>query len=199
MTRAKLRRKISETVKRRNFLQAALLAAVSAPSLSCSRTKGAWRFFSDEEARILGAICDRIIPPDQDPGATQAGVVNYIDQQLAGFFRQHQQTYREGIAAVDQASRARFGKEFGRLTAERQDELLTAMEKNEAPGEAWKSVSPRQFLDLVISHTMQGFYGDPRHGGNRDAVSWRMLGVPFPPVRGRDPYELFGRRSEPRA
>ena len=32
---------------------------------------------------------------------------------------------------------------------------------------------------------MMGFYGDPRHGGNKDRVSWRMLGVPDPPIRGR--------------
>jgi len=30
-----------------------------------------------------------------------------------------------------------------------------------------------------------GFYGDPRHGGNKDRVSWRMLGVADPPIRGR--------------
>ena len=43
----------------------------------------------------------------------------------------------------------------------------------------------KAFFDLVLAHTMQGFYGDPRHGGNREAVSWKMLALPFPPVRGR--------------
>jgi len=42
----------------------------------------------------------------------------------------------------------------------------------------------------VVSHTMQGYYGDPRHGGNRDAVSWTMLGVPASPIRGRAKYDL---------
>jgi hypothetical protein len=32
---------------------------------------------------------------------------------------------------------------------------------------------------------MQGFYGDPRHGGNLNRVSWKMLRLPYPPVRGR--------------
>ena len=43
---------------------------------------------------------------------------------------------------------------------------------------------------MVVAHTMQGFYGSPRHGGNREAMSWRMLGVPDPPVRGRAPYDF---------
>jgi gluconate 2-dehydrogenase gamma chain len=30
---------------------------------------------------------------------------------------------------------------------------------------------------MVVDHTMQGFYGSPAHGGNRDEASWKMLGV----------------------
>ena len=39
---------------------------------------------------------------------------------------------------------------------------------------------PQLFFDLLLTHTRQGFYGDPRHGGNRDLVSWKMVGLPFP-------------------
>ena len=48
----------------------------------------------------------------------------------------------------------------------------------------------RDFFDLVREHTMEGYYGSPRHGGNRDAVSWRMLGLDEPPLRGRAQYDL---------
>jgi hypothetical protein len=37
---------------------------------------------------------------------------------------------------------------------------------------------------------MQGFYGNPRHGGNADFASWRMMGVPPAPVRGRLQYSI---------
>jgi gluconate 2-dehydrogenase gamma chain len=46
------------------------------------------------------------------------------------------------------------------------------------------------FFELVRKHTLEGYYGSPRHGGNRDAVSWRMLGVSEPPIRGRAQYGL---------
>ena len=59
-----------------------------------------------------------------------------------------------------------------------QAEVLCDVEKKAKP-----------FFDLVVAHTMQGFYGDPRHGGNRDAASWTMLGLAFPPVRGRAHYD----------
>jgi hypothetical protein len=42
-------------------------------------------FFSDDELRVIEAVCARLIPTDQDPGATEAGVANYIDTFLGAF------------------------------------------------------------------------------------------------------------------
>jgi gluconate 2-dehydrogenase gamma chain len=78
-----------------------------------------------------------------------------------------------------------FGKPFTAVTPDQQDAVLQSMEKGQARGEGWQQVSAKSFFDLVVSHTMQGFYGDPRHGGNRERVSWKMLRLPYPPVRGR--------------
>ena len=43
---------------------------------------------------------------------------------------------------------------------------------------------------MVLDHTLQGYLGSPRHGGNKDYSSWRMLGVPPIPVRGRLQYSI---------
>jgi gluconate 2-dehydrogenase gamma chain len=37
---------------------------------------------------------------------------------------------------------------------------------------------------------MQGFYGDPRHGGNRAGVGWKVVGLRYPPIRGRLKYDV---------
>ena len=147
-------------------------ATLGGSAVSCS--KGRWRFFTPAEARTVDAICAQIIPSDQDAGAREAGVVNYIDIQLTRHFKQHQDLYRRGIASVDELSRARLGRPFADLTPAEQVEMLHDVQKK-----------AREFFDLILAHTMQGFYGDPRHGGNRDAVSWKMLALPFPQVRGR--------------
>lgn len=125
----------------------------------------------------MAAICAQIIPTDRDAGATEAQVVNYIDIQLTRHFKKHQAIYRQGIAGVDATSRKRFSKRFVELSSERQVEVLQDAEENS-----------NRFFDLILAHTRQGFYGDPRHGGNRDRVSWKMLGLPFPQVRGRRHY-----------
>jgi gluconate 2-dehydrogenase gamma chain len=165
-----------KNLRRREFLAMGVAATVVAgTAASCSHHGGSsWRFFTAEQARTVEAICEQIIPADQHPGAAQAGVVQYIDLQLTRHFKQHQRTYVQGIAAVDAASQSRFGKRFADVIFNQQAELLGDLAKN-----------AKIFFDLILAHTMQGFYGDPRHGGNREMVSWRMLGLPCPPVRGR--------------
>ena len=43
------------------------------------------RYFDDEQFRVLEAVCARLIPTDEDPGATEAGVAHYIDGLLGAF------------------------------------------------------------------------------------------------------------------
>jgi len=162
---------------RRRLLRAGSAAAL-APLAGCGRASP-WRFFTPQEAETVIALCEQIIPADQDPGATEAGVINYIDRHLTGHFRRLQPVYCRGLAELDRLCLQRHGRRFAHLKFEEQRLLLEGL-----TGEL------KAFFDLVIDHTMQGFYGDPRHGGNRDAISWRMLGVPLVPVRGREHYEL---------
>jgi gluconate 2-dehydrogenase gamma chain len=178
-------------LSRRKFLQAATTAAAAVGcGVGCGGGRTPWRFLTVEEARTLAAICDQIIPPDEDPGAAWAGVVNYIDRQLCGPLRHLRNAYRQGISSVNQSSRKLYGADFADLAAAKQIELLTMMEQGGAPAEAWKRVSSQEFFYVAVDQTMQGFYGDPRHGGNRDGAGWKMLGIPYPPIRGRLHYDV---------
>jgi gluconate 2-dehydrogenase gamma chain len=170
-------------VNRRKFIQAAAAAIAAGSGISCLGVVSPWRFLTDDEARTLGAICDQIIPEDRDPGAVSAGVVNYIDLQLWGVFRKWKNDYRRGIAEIDRVSVPRHGKRFADLAGEKKTEFLTMLDRDAA----WSGTSLQRFFRLVVSHTMQGFYGDPRHGGNINRASWKMVRLPYPPVRGRFP------------
>jgi gluconate 2-dehydrogenase gamma chain len=143
------------------------------------------------EATVVDAIAEQIVPADEDAGAREAGVVSYIDRQLVGPFEEHQQTYRRGIAGVQQAANAMFGGDFESLSWTQQTRVLRAMERDEAPGDHWASTSARSFFELIRDHTMQGFYGSPRHGGNRNFVSFRMIGLDYPRIVGQNRYTMF--------
>lgn len=161
----------TDGLPRRRFIQVA--ASGTAATVSCGGQKSRYRFLTNAEADTLVAVCDVIIPPDQDPGASQAGVVRFIDRQLDGFHKKLRKQYRAGIAVAEMLARSKHGKPFTKLSAEEQENILTSAEC-------------QRFFDVVVSHTMQGYYGSPRHGGNRNWASWRMLGVPVSPLRGRE-------------
>ena len=169
----------TKSLRRRKFLRIAGGATACGALISCGRPGTPWRCLTAAEARTLEAICEQIIPSDETPGAAWAGVVNFIDRQLMGPYRRQLGAYRSGLMEIDRASVAKFGKSFAGLDGQQQTGLLESLE-----GDA------KRFFSTVIAHTMQGYYGDPRHGGNRDAVSWRMLGVPVIPIRGRNRYEF---------
>ncbi len=162
---------------RRTFLGAAAAAAISGAA-GCGGARGTtWRVFSGHEARTLDALLEWIIPEDDSPGARGAGVSHYIDRQLSTHFREHRQAYRDGLAATDRLA----GGDFAGAPRKQQQAALRKLQRDPAT---------RPFFNLLVPHAMQGFYGNPRHGGNRDFASWRMLGVPPLPVRGRSQYDL---------
>lgn len=175
-------------MQRRYLLQAAGSALVAGLAGGCNGTRAPYRLFSGAEADTLTALVNQIIPEDESPGAVWANVLRFIDRQLARAYVQHRDTYREGLAALERSAQAVFQSSFPALRFEQQEALVERMEQGDLPADLWGDLPPRQFFQLVRTHTMQGYYADPRHGGNRDGVSWRMLGVPYPPVRGRDDY-----------
>ena len=169
----------SVRLTRRQFVAAGAIGG-AALAVGCStHGHGGWDFLSDGQALTLAAMCDQIIPADDFPSASEAGVITYIDHQLARTYKRHRNTYRDGLEQADAMSRMRFGRDLAALSSQQRVEIVGAIEQQN-----------RKFFDLVRSHTLEGYYGSPRHGGNRDAVSWRMLGVAEPPVLGRAQYDL---------
>jgi len=178
-----------DRVTRRKFIQVASAAAAGS-MVCCTNQRSPWRFFTLEEGQTADAICERLIPADQDPGASETGVVNYLDLQLMGPYKRFRASYRQGLKGVNQTSIERHGRRFAELSAEKQDAILKDLEQGGASGKAWKEISSKDFFALILGHTMQGYYGDPRHGGNRGRASWKMVGLPYPPIRGRSHYDL---------
>jgi gluconate 2-dehydrogenase gamma chain len=175
-------------ITRRAFLRASSATLLAAPLIQLPHFwESSHRYFTDSEAATVNALCERIIPADEDPGAAWAGVIEFIDRKLVGYHRRYQSLYRAGLKGVSESSVILFKKEFINLTNAQQDELLRLLESNQVPGAVWSQVSASDFFNRLVEHTLEGFYGGPRHGGNRDAVSWHMLGLPTPPVRSRRP------------
>lgn len=163
---------------------------------------GPWTFFTGAEGRALEALADRIIPPDPEtPGGKDSGCAVFVDRQLSGPYgaqsglylrppfvkgapNQGSQSadgprkqYRDGLAALDRACRARFaGKAFADLEDGDRDEVLHGLEGGSL--ELDGGVDGKAFFSTVVRDVQMGFFADPIYGGNRDMVAWRMIGFP---------------------
>ncbi|MGD0580345.1 MAG: gluconate 2-dehydrogenase subunit 3 family protein [Bryobacteraceae bacterium] len=167
-----------KSLNRRKFLATAAATGAAA----CSRTQNSpWRALTDDEAQTLGAWCECLIPEDSDPGAKRAGVVRYIDVQLTKKYKRHRKLYARVLASVNVQARRGYSHDFAALPLETRTALLEEFEKG----------PDRAAFNLILDHTLQGYYGNPRHGGNADYASWRMLGVTPVPVRGRLQYSIL--------
>jgi gluconate 2-dehydrogenase gamma chain len=121
---------------------------------------------SAADAATLAAVCARIIPTDESgPGATEARAAQYIDRALGGWLAPSRDAYTAGLAAIDDAARARAGRRFVELGAAEQDAVLATLDQT-------------PFFALVRTHTIQGTFCDPAYGGNANFVGWDLIGYP---------------------
>jgi gluconate 2-dehydrogenase gamma chain len=149
------------------------------------------------QLECLAALVDCLIPRDSlGPSATESGVVDFISRQLSGEYGAGRRThladreppligiedidavsprvlYQEGITALNALAQSTAGLEFKKLSDAGRHQLLLAIERH-AVNHPWIA----SFLDQVLINTMEGYFSDPRHGGNRNAAGWKMVGFP---------------------
>jgi hypothetical protein len=73
-------------------------------------------YFTDHQFRVIEAVCARLIPTDADPGATEAGVADYIDGLLGAFTFDPPRIWAGGGVSGRFGGSPRFGT-FHRLNA----------------------------------------------------------------------------------
>lgn len=142
------------------------------------------RFFDEREALLVAAAAARIFPSDATgPGSQEAGVVIYIDRQLAGpygrdRYRYTQPPFEDGVPEQGYQGKASprevyreglvlLGQDFDNLTPAAQDARL-------------REIETTHFFRLLRQHTIEGMFCDPMHGGNADMIGWQIIGYPGP-------------------
>lgn len=178
--------------------------------------QGGLAFFTPAEAKMVGAIAERLIPGDElSIGAIEAGCVQFIDRELAGDFGkavamyrrgrfvtgtpqqgpQFRETpaerYRSGLAALERHVQGASGKSFIDLSGEQQDELIGALESGKLtlPG-----IDGVALFGLLLQNTREGFLSDPMYGGNKDMAGWKMIGFPGARYDFRDVVDKRGKK-----
>src|SRR5208283_2276186 len=85
------------------------------------------------EAIEVIAIAARIIPTDDEPGATEAGVVYFIDRALKTFASESRAEYESGLKAANELTNRMFPGvlRFSAASTEQQDWVLTEMSRDQ--------------------------------------------------------------------
>lgn len=131
-----------------------------------------FRFFDAEQARLLTAICDRIIPQDDRDDAHRIPIAPQIDKKLYenitdGYRHQEMPPQREafvlGLQAIDEIARTVHGCAFPDLDAEVQEELLRSLHDAKPQGahEIWKRMPVHRFWTVLVKGCIHAYYAHP--------------------------------------
>ena len=84
---------------------------------------------SPAASRAVTAAAERILPASDTPGATDAGVTDFIDRMLADWFAADERAgFLAGIPELDRRSRALRGLDFAESAEADQVAVLTALD-----------------------------------------------------------------------
>ena len=151
-----------------------------APHAVAPRTaplSSAHRSFTDAEFLALTAAVDRVLPRDASPGGVDAGVPESIDRAFAEpALHRVRDAFIHGLAALERACHRAHRVSFAHATPAQRDALLERFSKmSPSTGEA-------HFFTTLLTFSLEGYLGDPIHGGNKDRVGWALVGFdPGPP------------------
>ena len=178
-----------------------------------------WYFFTPGEAATVEAIVDRLIPTDHlSPGGKDCGCAVFIDRQLAGAFGQASRLYtkgpfmpglstqgyqgdltpagryRLGLRALNDYTDTTYKRDFRSLSLDQQDTVLAGLDGGKITLKLRPGFSTKEFFELVLQNTMEGFFADPLYGGNKGMASWKMIGFPGARYDYRD---HIGKHNQP--
>lgn len=102
-----------------------------------------------DETSLLEIFLDRVIPPDEDPGAVEAGVMGYVESRFAAD-PATVEVYRAGLILLE-------ARGFGDLPANAQDAVID-------------DLAGHSTIAAMIAQVIEGYYAGP------ESVGARMMG-----------------------
>lgn len=130
------------------------------------------RFFTQEEAALLGAVIDRMLPQDDRSETRTIPILPVIDERLyknalSGFRYEDmppdRNAYRLGLSAIDEMAQLRFQQPFVELSVHRQELILKSLHdgKPDPDHAAWQQMPVHRFWALLIEDCVTAYYSHP--------------------------------------
>jgi hypothetical protein len=131
-----------------------------------------FRFFDREQARLLEAVCARMLPQDDREEAFRIPIAPGIDDRLFrnqgdGYRYENmppdREAYRLGLKGIDEIARHLRGRGFAELEIGAQDEILESLHAGKPPAahDIWKQLPLHRFFMLVLQDCIGEYYSHP--------------------------------------
>ncbi len=158
------------------------------------------RFFTEEEARFMQAVVDRILPQDDRDELHRIPILPRLDARLHEEnvtngtryegMPTDQEAYRLAIKGIEAIARHMHGRGFLELGPLEQDEVLETLHDNRPPAgqEYWNRVHVHRFWLILVGDVVGVYYSHP--------YAWNEIGFGGP-AYPRGYFRLEGGHPEP--
>lgn len=130
------------------------------------------RFFTPDEAILMQAVCDRLLPQDDRDDEHKIPVVNYIDNRLYsrridGYrfedMPPDHEAHRLGLQAIQIIAQHLYGTSFTELDQTQQDTILKSIHDAKPPAadDIWQKMSVKHFWMLILQDVLDAYYAHP--------------------------------------
>ena len=130
-----------------------------------------FRFFSPEQARLLEAVCDRILPQDDRDAAHKIPIAPHIDKRLYegridGYRYEDMPPDREahqfGLRGIEEIAHHLYATSFLELTPGDQEQVLKTIHSGKPPaGEVWRRMPAHRYWMLLVQDCVEVYYAHP--------------------------------------
>ncbi len=130
------------------------------------------RFFTPEEAQLMKAVCDRLIPQDDRDDAHKIPLVERIDERLfSGRIDGYRfedmppdaEAHRLGLQAIEAIAQHLYTTSFVHLGPSEQDAVLQTIHQAKPPAgqDIWQKMSVHRFWMLLMQDAVESYYAHP--------------------------------------
>lgn len=130
------------------------------------------RFFSAEQAALLEAVVNRILPQDDRVPEKRISIVPHIDERLLknelnGFRFEDMPCDREayllGLQAIDAMAQQRFKMSFAKLGTFTQELILKSLHEDKPDPQVtiWKRMPVHRFWSILVEDCVTAYYSHP--------------------------------------
>jgi hypothetical protein len=148
------------------------------------------QFFGPDDFATVSAVCDRLIPQGERPRPID--VAGALDTRLAegggdgwryAAMPSDAEMHVAGIAGIEQASTALFGRGFTHLSEPQQDAVLLALQRGSAAGSVWAAMDGALYFEELLALVVDVYYSHPLASEEIGCVSmadghgWQAIGL----------------------